>query len=519
MGQFIVSWDLQTGGVVGAIKWRDLREFDLQKRSLCLTLSTSGEMVAILFVGYSSTIISIYDITSSLYSHEVYHCAHHPTLGLKSLNWYKIWTHGESLRFSTPEPARITTWEVRFTPGATPIKVESDSIPEDIFESFVEFSSFGLAEFHAPSSRLVVARMKGPLLVWDVRASRYLLPKTSINSNFAPIPFSFSSDGRFFACATNDREVSFWKESSKGYNILQEITTSTPHPIPLLSPNGESIITIGSSTIQLWHTKISTTTTSSILPRTNIETSNWNFVLEFFPDKPLAAIARVRGKTVTVLDLKFGIPQSTTDTPMEVIGLRPIGNTIVVIGDKAAITWNLLERELPPDTSTQTIHFGTGTEDRYFVRAASISADSQFIALHALRDGLASLDVYCTSTSTRQNVGDREGFEGLWFAPGSHDLWCATWAKAKVLSITQDAWSHVRTVAQTEYGTWGCPWGSSCGYQVTNGGWVVCRDGKRLLMLPPLWRSLEGKERVWNGKFLALLHDALPEPVILELEP
>jgi hypothetical protein len=38
-------------------------------------------------------------------------------------------------------------------------------------------------------------------------------------------------------------------------------------------------------------------------------------------------------------------------------------------------------------------------------------------------------------------------------------------------------------------------------------------------MLPPLWQSFESVDRVWNGKFLALLHGSLPEPVILELEP
>ena len=521
VGQFIVSWDLQTGGVVGAIEWREPCEFGMMFASLAY--STSGEMAAILFVSDSSAIISIYDIISGVYVHEVHYGVHHPALGLKSLNWYKIWTHGESLRFSTPEPAGITTWEVGFTPGATPVEVEAYSIPDDIFESFVELSPSRLAEFHAPSSRLVIARMKGPLLIWDVRASRHLLPSTILDSNFIPIPFSFSPTGHFFACPTNDREVSLWKESSNGYTIFQKFMTSTLYSTPLLSPNGESMITIGSSIIQLWNTKISATTTSSILPRTNIETSIWSFVMEFLPDKPLAAIARVMGKTVTVLDLKSGISQLTIDAPMEVCGLKPIGNTIVVIGDKTAITWNLPGRDLPPDTrmnvedSTQTIPFGADTEGIYFVVSASISADSQYIAVH---EGFRSLDVYCTSTSTRQNVGNPERFEGLWFAPGTHDLWCATQAaEAKVFSITQDASHHIMTVAGTEYGTWGCPWGSSRGYQVTNEGWVVCRDGRRLLMLPPLWRSLKEAERIWNGKFLALLYYVLPEPVVLELEP
>ena len=38
-------------------------------------------------------------------------------------------------------------------------------------------------------------------------------------------------------------------------------------------------------------------------------------------------------------------------------------------------------------------------------------------------------------------------------------------------------------------------------------------------MPPPLWRSLDEDKRVWNEKFLALVHQTFPEPVVLELEP
>jgi hypothetical protein len=62
------------------------------------------------------------------------------------------------------------------------------------------------------------------------------------------------------------------------------------------------------------------------------------------------------------------------------------------------------------------------------------------------------------------------------------------------------------------------PWSSSCGYQVTDDWWILAPDGKRLLMLPPPWRS-HAVRRVWKGQFLALLYEGLSEPVILELEP
>ena len=58
---------------------------------------------------------------------------------------------------------------------------------------------------------------------------------------------------------------------------------------------------------------------------------------------------------------------------------------------------------------------------------------------------------------------------------------------------------------------------SSHNSQVTSGGWILDRDGKRLLMSPS-WQSSTVDE-VRNGQFLALLHGGLSEPVILDLEP
>jgi len=64
----------------------------------------------------------------------------------------------------------------------------------------------------------------------------------------------------------------------------------------------------------------------------------------------------------------------------------------------------------------------------------------------------------------------------------------------------------------------GYPWGSSRGYRVTNDWWILGPGRRRLLMLPPTWQSTV-VQRVWRGRFVALIHRGLPEPVILELDP
>ena len=58
-------------------------------------------------------------------------------------------------------------------------------------------------------------------------------------------------------------------------------------------------------------------------------------------------------------------------------------------------------------------------------------------------------------------------------------------------------------------------WQSSCGYEVTNDGWILSGSKQRLLWLPHHWRSRK-QHRRWEGQFLGLLHEELAEVVILE---
>ena len=68
------------------------------------------------------------------------------------------------------------------------------------------------------------------------------------------------------------------------------------------------------------------------------------------------------------------------------------------------------------------------------------------------------------------------------------------------------------TVVGTDHPAEGYPWGSLCGYHVTNDWWILGPDGKQLLVLPPPWWS-QTVQQMWEGQFLGLLHAGLPEPV------
>ena len=191
---------------------------------------------------------------------------------------------------------------------------------------------------------------------------------------------------------------------------MHSTQSSTRRLTPLLSPNGESIITygFGSSVVRLWHTRsfTATSTIATIRASPRIE----NFVLEFFR----------KGNSSTGLRLDDAIVRGST----------------------------------------------------------------------------------------------------LWFLPESHSVgWVADGNKGEVRRITtRDTLDYTVPIGDIERGQWGSPHGSSHGYQVTNDGWIIGPSGRRLLMFPPPWRS-DMVRRMWNGRFLALLQGALPEPVILELEP
>jgi hypothetical protein len=509
---FVVSWDLQTGGEIGATKWRETSEVDFKTGKIIysITYSTNGKLVAILSTHRYSATIAIYDVVSGVYMHDVYHRTRaNPDLDLGTQSVYKMWAHGDSLRFAIPEPTAIAIWEVGFTPGATLVEVETISLPPNIVEMLSNEFPPAPAEFHPLSYRLAFIPLRGPLVVWDVRTSAILLHDPDFHSGGQK---TFSSDGRFFACTRNSK-VYIWESPSTGYSAFREFIPNDRDSTPLLSPNGKSIIAFRGPTIQLWHTK-------SITPPVFRPTTKRSHLLEFHPDKSLAAIAPHRASTVTVVDLNTGVTQLTIDTSVQVRGLGLIGNTIVVIGDSKVITWNLPGWKFPPDArmdakdSTRTIDL-----DKNLVGTTSTSLDFQYIGLMTVSHRKSFVEVYCISTG--QYLRYQAQVTALWFAPDGHDLWCATGdAEAKVLTVTQDTLDHTKTVPKSEYGKWGCPWGSSRGYQITSEGWVLRQDGKRLLMLPPLWRSsFREMEIAWNGKFLALLHMPLPEPVILELEP
>jgi len=434
-----------------------------------------------------------------------------------------IWTHGKSLRFATLGLTTITIWEVGFTSETPPTEVETLSVPNDIRSAMPPHIDYpDLAErvqLLPASCRLVIAH-QGKVLVWDARNSKSLLSQT--DTRCSP-RMSLTSDGRFFACSTTGYEIHLWKDSPTGYVLHGTLASSNGIPSLLLSPNGESIITFGERTIRLWHTKSFTAPPSGVLTQTLRHTGD--FILDFSPDGTLATVVRREDSVVTVLDLESGAPQLTIDAGTDIYGLRVIQDSVVVIGDGKVIAWKLPAGDRIPNAtvnvndSVRASNFSSPGKGKVFT--AAISSDLHHVAL-VTYDSPGPRPLYICSVSAGKYPGHRVTHGNtLWFDPDGRSVWCVgITGEAEVWTVPGHGPTpphEASDVVGIEHPPEGYPWGSSRGYRATDDGWVLGPDGKRLLMLPPPWQSF-ALGRVWNGRFLALLHGALSEPVILELD-
>ena len=514
--QFVVSWDLQTGGVASVIRLQGPDQYIVGNPSI--TYSEDGKMVGVLYQYHGDTAsIFICDVVTGVHTH-----SHSLNGSIACLG--DIWTRGESLQFATASTTAFTIWGVGFVSGGAPTVVETLPVPDDfdlsMFPHGHNDKRMGRVQLLLLPilSRLALA-FEGKILVWDAQHSKFLLCCT--DTIFVP-RMSFSRDGLFFACLTTGSDIYLWKESSTGYVLHEILAPGTAHPNPLLSQNGESIVAFGRRTTWLWRTNEFTTLPSSISTRAPrpIET----FALDFSPDGTLAVTAMNKSNTVTILNLKSDVPQLTIDVGVRVDGLRVVGDTVVVIGDRKVIAWDLLAGAPDAGVSLQdsswSINLGGSQED--YVANGTISPDSRYVALATMGSPGLQFRLCIYSASTGEYLGHGIVGAGIpWFAPDGRHVWYATTsgtAMAWRIGSGEDVLERLEHAVDIEHPPEGYPWGSSRGYRVTKDWWILGPDEKRLLMLPPTWQSF-ALHRVWKGQFLALLHSGLSEPVILEVEP
>jgi WD40 repeat protein len=495
----IVTWDVQTGRQISATSTPNTPS----SRYLSSTYSMDGKVVAVTHSDLDKTavtVVSTYNLLSGthIYSHRV----------SEGRIVASIWTHGESLRFVTVKPGSITIWEVGFTSKHTLAEVESLPAPDGIGS---EESLF------LPTRSRLAFILQEAVLVWDARDSKLLL---NFVGGDQPMGLSFSSDGRFFACETIVQGIHLWKESPTGYLLHRKLTSGTGIA-PLLSPNGESIITSQSSVTRLWYTTDPTNSPSSVPTHTANRT---DLILGFSPDKSLAVAARLGDNMATIIDLESSDPCLIIDAGMKICGLGVAGNTVIVVGEGKIVTWDLpagyrvLDAKANIDDSVHTTVFSHLAPPPERLHSASISLDFNCIAI--TRGYGEGLDFYDMSTGEHLVGTTARDRSRPWFTRDGHEVWSS-------LGLSMEGWKIIRDGKSGAIGleplapdadpSEGYPWESPHGHDVTADGWVLGSGGRRLMWLPHHWRNDECY-RVWDGRFLGVFDHGLPEPVIVELD-
>jgi len=532
-----ITWDVQTGVLTGIIyPEQEEREqhypggsFYYQDEegtevALSITHSGCGTMFGVLFKRRDVAVIVTYNNLSS--TPIGYYPIEMPIADM-------IWTHDKCIRFATFGLRSITIWEIGFTSEQPATVVESLPTPNNSDPS-KEFL------FLPTLSRLAFVLENG-ILVWDAQHSKLLLSSVDIKK---PREMTFSSDGHFFAYATGGPEIYLWKDSPTGYTLHQKFIPNAGEGLtfygPFLSSDGRSILAFSGSILQLWHT---TDTLSSA--STQVSQNTQPFVLGLSPDESLAAAARLGDNAATVLDLGSGTPLLQIDVGMKIYGLRVAGSTVVVVGEGKIVTWNLPPRDGALNTATNINNsIRTTTFDHSpflgspIQPSASISPDFNHIAVAGvILEQSEVLNIYDMTTGkclaaarSDLSIPDKTSGEHLadnrsagkvpWFTPGGHEVWsCSVFNFVEGWAIVKDSESDflkMERIGLTRRLPEGCPWMPRRGYEITDDGWMLDSNGKRLLWLPTHWR-LKEMDRIWNGRFLAILHHGLPEAVILEV--
>lgn len=499
-----VSWDLQTGGLVSKIEGNET--FDLMSFSGC------GTMLGGLFHLSGRQGIVIYDIIcgTQISSHS-----------LPRLDVITIWTHGQCLQFATIDLGCVIIWEVSFTSTNPPIQVASFPVP------FTFNFSDGVA-FLPTLSQLSFIH-QGKIIVWDALHQKILLDSiiTKDPSNVEDFndaedssDVSFSTGSHFLICRIGVQKYHLWKVSPDGYLPHQNSLPSEIGTRVVVSPNGEAIISFDSFQLQLWHTN-SHTYSPTISPQYSQHTEH--LLVEFSPDGSLVAITEQLDDMVTILDVKSGNPKLVIDTGIPIYGMRVTESSIIAVSDEEAVTWELPTGNLVPNAQgniDNSIQITTFNLPQINCRHASISPGLNYIAF------LGSEYLYICSMNTGEQLAIIKSDQGLpGFTLDGIRVWCAgsdygsPRAYVDQWEIFRDDESGIfelKEIGRNMTPLSDFPWHSSCGYQVTDDGWVLSSNGKLLLWLPHQWQSRE-LERKWSGNFLVLLQMELPEAIILEI--
>lgn len=245
----------------------------------------------------------------------------------------------------------------------------------------------------------------------------------------------------------------------------------------------------------------------------------------FSTDGMLAAVFQPKENKVVVLGLGSGDPLLVMDVDVGTSSLRVIGTMVALTGSGMVSVWGivpgvsgLIADKLYAHPFKDSWPASNPGQLSTFI---SISPTLEYIAIvkECTTKKSYHLNIYDLRTETYLTQTATDPSSVPCFTPDGGAVWCVdVFGRVAGWAIVKEHKSNRIELSPLELS--GCPqgvfpWISSCGYEISNDGWVLSPTREQLLWLPPHWRPLE-RQRVWQGRFFGFLHSNPPELVILE---
>ena len=431
------------------------------------------------------------------------------------------WAYKDNLRFATGSTIDgkyvIEVHELQKSLGSPLLLVESFPIPrhDGTF-------SFSPGSFHASFVT------ESQVVVLDVRTSKRLLG-ADVKSRSPPPPGWFSPDGRFFAFEMSQYEICVRQNTSTHYVPWSNFRSRLPFEGFLSSLTASSMLTWSAAGIQLLH--------PDTLPSPAGSRGLGHHLVAYFADCARIATTRLNDSVVTVLDCPLGTLRQSVDMVMDMRDIGVVGDIVFGVKSTAYARWDSEAGREAPRGWSPSIDFVDlrGAPDR--VGDITLSRDCSQVAITEDRDGTISARVHlhgikppgAVASFEMRHLGD---IIDIQFSPDQHELWLLDRVRALPrdeyrvtrLEVVGSGGGRFRVIKETlnsERGTpqsvW--PWVHlfSRGYRIGSGArWIRDPGDTKILWLPPSWRSADGGDVKWEGKFLAFLSSHHPAPIVIE---
>jgi len=494
-GRQIVVWDIQTGVVI--------KDFGADTEYIEDFTFCGNQTIVVSRTVHEA--IRVYDVLKGVQLSEV-------LLPSGAYNMRTHWGHGGSLLATSYKiDGRITINTQELQPASSPPFLVTESF---LLQSHDGKFSFSPVSFHA--SFLTAWEV----VILNVRDSKILLRTEKTDRKYCEWSGRFSPDGCFFAYRTSADEIHVWKNTSTGYVPWSNFVSEFPGLKGFaFSPSAISILSWGDHGIELLDNHLRSPSPRNTMHHRRTEAH----LVACSADGTRIATARSRKSVVTILDPLLDTPQRYINTNMRILDIKICDNVLFVVDKHELASWDLGVG-------------GTGY-DAHGVRRETLDLVSQIerlklsndcsriavitewmISLYDIKtqeilNGCKVDQLLCYSSTT--NIQD------MWFSPDGRQLWFFLGRSAykdtkyAMVNTTED-WRY----AEVEDGWSRDSLFSPPGYRIPIGsGWVEGSGGRKLLWLPPSWRTEYMIDAIWDGNFLALVNGRHPEPMIIEFRP